>query len=199
MAKLPVEAKEKDVFYLSPLQKFTKESKSWFSLVPLGRNTLDRFVKDLCHEAGIEGKSNHSLRATGTTRMYRKGIPEKAIQSRTGHKSIEALRTYERVSTDQERSMCHVLGDVTNQQSLQPTGMHTDPAVLQLQVAKPLNYAVNMSTVPQQQMTPARPTFNMTSCTVNIYNAPVSFQASASQLTENYKLSHEDLEDFCDF
>ena len=74
--------------------------------------------------------------------------------------------------------------------------MHTDPAVLQLQVAKPLNYAVNMSTVPQQQMTPARPTFNMTSCTVNIYNAPVSFQASASQLTKSYKLSHEDLEDF---
>ena len=56
--------------------------------------------------------------------------------------------------------MCHVLGDVTNQQSLQPIGMHTDPAVLQLQVAKPLNYAVNMSTVPQ--MTLARPTFNMT-------------------------------------
>ena len=103
-------------------------------------------------------------------------------------------REYERVSTDQERSMCHVPGDVTNQQSLQPTGTHMDPAVLQLQVAKPLNYAVNMSTVPPQQMTPARPTFNMTSCTVNIYYAPVSFQASASQLTENYKLSHEDLE-----
>ena len=77
--------------------------------------------------------------------------------------------------------------------------MHTDPAVLQLQAAKPLNYAVNMSTVPQRQVTPSRPTFNMTSCTVNIYNAPVSFQASASQLTENYKLSHEDLEDFCEF
>ena len=28
MAKLPVEAKEKDVFYLSPLQKLTKENKS---------------------------------------------------------------------------------------------------------------------------------------------------------------------------
>ena len=126
--------------------------------------------------------------------MYRKEIPEKRIQSRTGHKSIEALCTYEHVSTDQERSMCHV----TNQQSLQPTGMHTDSAVLQLQVAKPLNYAVNMSTVPQQ-MTPARPIFNMTSCTVNIYIAPVSFQASASQLTENHKLSHEYLEEFCDF
>ena len=64
MAKLPVEAKEKNVFYLSPLQKL---SKSWFSLVPLVRYILDRFVKDLCHEAEIEGKISHSLRATGTT------------------------------------------------------------------------------------------------------------------------------------
>ena len=70
--------------------------------------------------------------------------------------------------------MCHVFGDATNQQSLQPTGMHVDPAGLQVQVAKPLNYAVILSTVPRQQMTPAKPTFNMTSCTVNIYNAPVS-------------------------
>ena len=30
-------------------------------------HTLDRFMKDLCHEAGIEGETNHSLQATGTT------------------------------------------------------------------------------------------------------------------------------------
>ena len=198
MEKLPAEAKEKNGFYLSPLQKFTKESKPWFSLTPLGKNTLDRFVKDFSTEAGIEGKTNHSLRATGTTRMYRKGIPEKAIQSRTGHKSIEALRTYERVSTDQERSMCRVLSDVTNQHP----GMLLDPAVSQ--ITKPLNRTVDMSVsqLPFGQMTPAKPvnpTFNMSSCTVNIYNAPVSFQASTSQLSENYKLSQTELDDFVDF
>ena len=152
---------------------------------------LSQFVREKDHWKYIETGSKN----------FRGGVhrKEKAIQPWIGHKSIGALRTYERVSTDQERSTCHVPGDVTNQQSLQPTGTHMDPAVLQLQVAKPLNYAVNMSTVPQQQMTPARPTFNLTSCTVNIYYAPVSFQVSASQLTENYKLSHEDLENFCDF
>ena len=93
--------------------------------------------------------------------MYRKGIPEKAIQSRTGHKSIEALRMYERVSTDQERGMCHVLSDVTNQQP-------SMPAVSNLQVAKPLiqNRTVDMSILqlPVEQMTPAKPlnpTFNV--------------------------------------
>lgn len=52
--------------------------------------------------------------------MYRKGITERAIQARTGHtcKSIDALHTYEPVSTEQEKQMYHVLGDVTNQTPL---------------------------------------------------------------------------------
>jgi len=49
-------------------------------------------VKDIFAEAHI---SNHSLRASGTTQMYNHGIPEKTIQVRTGHKSINGLRVYE--------------------------------------------------------------------------------------------------------
>ena len=73
------------------------KGKPWFSAVLVGRNTLDCLVKDACKEVGVSGKSNHSLRATGTTRMYQQGVSEKAIQARTGHKSLDALRTYERV------------------------------------------------------------------------------------------------------
>ena len=39
----------------------------------------------MCEEAGIEGKTNHSLRATGVTKMYLAGVPKKVIQERTGH------------------------------------------------------------------------------------------------------------------
>lgn len=172
MDRLPAEAKDKDVFYLTPLQKFTKESKPWFPLVPLGRNILDRFVKDLCHEAGIEGKTNHLLWATGTTRMYRKGIPEKLFLD--GTQSIESLRTYERVLVDQERSICHVFGDVTNQQALRKPGMLLDP-VSQLQVAKSLNHMSATSQLHLGQMAPTicmplNPIFNMPLCTVNAYS-----------------------------
>ena len=55
----------------------------------------------MCKQAGIKGnKTNHSLRATGTTELYESGVPEKLIQERTGHRSLEALRVilYERTS-----------------------------------------------------------------------------------------------------
>ena len=72
LSTLPNGAK-KDVFYFSPLQNISQEEgKPWFSAVPVGKNILDRYVKDMCLQVGIEGKTNDSLRATGTTRMYRR-------------------------------------------------------------------------------------------------------------------------------
>ena len=56
-------------------------------------------IKNMCRDAGISGKkTNHSLRATGTTEMFQAQVPEKIIQERTGHRSVAALRTYERTS-----------------------------------------------------------------------------------------------------
>ena len=58
----------------------------------------------MCSQVGISGhKTNHSLRATGTTRMFEAGVPDKIIQQRTGHRSAEALHLYERVSVEQQR------------------------------------------------------------------------------------------------
>ena len=45
--------------------------------------------------------TNHSLWAYGTTEMFQNGVPEKAIQARTGHRSIGGLCQYERVSDEQ--------------------------------------------------------------------------------------------------
>ena len=50
--------------------------------------------------------------------MYNHGIPEKTIQVRTGHKSIDSLRVYERPGLEQHREACEVLADVTNKQVL---------------------------------------------------------------------------------
>ena len=39
---------------------------------------------------GILGnKTNHSLRAYSATKLYNAGVPEKVIQDRTGHRSLE--------------------------------------------------------------------------------------------------------------
>ena len=51
-------------------------------------------LKEMCAEAGVTAKyTNHSLRAYG--------VSEKFIKQRTGHKSLESLRQYERTSETQ--------------------------------------------------------------------------------------------------
>ena len=94
--KLPSEARDKDLFYVQPLDKITSDpDRPGYSSVPLGKHTLHSKSKNVCAEAGIGGhKTNHSLRATAATEKFRQGAPEKLIQERTGHPSLEALRSY---------------------------------------------------------------------------------------------------------
>ena len=82
-SKLPAEAFSNDNFYIRPLEKIISENQ-WFSTVPVGKNTLSTIVKSTCEEAGITGKSNHSLRATGASTMFAAGVPERIIQEVTG-------------------------------------------------------------------------------------------------------------------
>ncbi len=111
ISKLPAKAKEKDLFYCRPLENVPKDpSAPWFADVPIGKNILRNMVRDLCEEAGIEGKkTNHSLRVSGAINLYAAGVPEKVIQSRTGHSSLEALRKYERISIEQEEAVSKIL------------------------------------------------------------------------------------------
>ena len=57
----------------------------------------------------MERKSNHSLRATGATEMFAANVPEKLMQSRTGHCSLDALRLYERPSHEQQQAVSKIL------------------------------------------------------------------------------------------
>ena len=76
-------------------------------------------VKNMCKAAEINGhKTNHSLRATATTEMFRSGAPEKLIQEWTGHRSLEALRCYERLDEAQHRAVCSVLSSTPQKRSI---------------------------------------------------------------------------------
>ena len=76
---------------------------------PLGKNKLGSMVKDMCSESGIELKTNHSLRATGASAMFHNQVPEKIIQDTTGHRSLDALRKYEKTSIQQHQAVSRVL------------------------------------------------------------------------------------------
>ena len=56
--------------YLPPRKKFTITS--WYLDRPVGVKTLRETVKTLCKKAGLPGYyTNHSLRSSSVTRMYR--------------------------------------------------------------------------------------------------------------------------------
>ena len=110
ISKLSEEAKEKDLFYVRPLEKISSLSKPWYSSVPIGKHSLHAKMKNMCSEAGISGhKTNHNLCATAATEMFRRGAPEKLIQERTGHCSIEALCNYERLDEVQHKAVSTML------------------------------------------------------------------------------------------
>ena len=64
----------------------------------------------MCEEAGISGeKTNHSFWVTGTSALFDAGVAEKIIQWHTGHRSLDALRVYERVTEEQDSRVSKIL------------------------------------------------------------------------------------------
>ena len=114
-AKILDSAKVNDIFYVRPLNKAPESDNApWFSSVPVGKNQLSKMVKDMCSQAQIEGKkTNHSLRASGKNTLFQAGVSEKVIQDRSGHRSLDGLRKYERVSEEQQASACSALVPMT--------------------------------------------------------------------------------------
>ena len=79
----------------------------WFTTTPVGHNKLGNVVIKMCKDADVQGQfSNHSLRATTATRGLEKGISDKLIMERMGHRDIRSLQRYQRpdVSTKIEIS-----------------------------------------------------------------------------------------------
>ena len=109
-------------FYLQPARHPT--SSCWYSSRPLGHTLLGKTLTCICKCAGIEGyKTNHSLRATSTTRLYQAGVDEQLVMERTGHRSLEGVRSYKRTSDTQREA----LSDIINlQKTVTPPPPSTD-------------------------------------------------------------------------
>ena len=109
MKRLPRYAFIEDILYLRPKEKCPADPESsWYEERPLGKNTLSNMMKEMS-QGGIAKKTNHSLRATGASAMFQAGVAEKITQKATGHKSVEALRTYEQASSEQFKYVSKVL------------------------------------------------------------------------------------------
>ena len=96
-------------------------------------------------------KTNHSLCATGATDLYAAAVPEKLIQQRTGHRSLKALRIYERTTGEQKLAVSKILtsGSRINHTQAQQSGMETPGESAQ--------ESSTLATLPEQQNTTNTP------------------------------------------
>ena len=166
----------KDVFHLQPLVK--PSARCWFSNKPIGYNKLDGTVARLCKNAGIPGyRTNHSLRATTATRLYQAGVDEQLVMERTGHQSLEGVRSYKRTSTDQQETMSDILNGTNTPSSKHEIAVTSNTACdsskegCMVQVTNHIAHTSNSLTNNVVQPPPA---FNFHSCsvTINYVNHP---------------------------
>ena len=164
-SKLPSDAHQQEAFYFRPKPKTPKEG-PWYSSVPIGKNKLAVMVSDMCAKAGLEKKTNHSLRATAATVLFQANIPEKVIQERTGHRSLEALRMYERSTQQQHSAASKILA--TNKSLDYEKAIHPGPSTEPLG-RLPEGFSSGFNPVSLN-------IGSMSGCTVNIsYNQPTPF------------------------
>ena len=98
--------------YLRPKSKI--EPNVWFCDQPYENNKVASTVKDICKEAGFQGKfTNHSLCATSASRMYNANVPEQIIKEVTGHRS-ECVRIYKRTSDDIRQKASETISGKSN-------------------------------------------------------------------------------------
>ena len=126
LSKLPESAFQRDIFYMKARTCIPDSpSDPWFTDIPVGHNTLDKFLKQILTEASVDtmNKSNHSLRATAISRMYQKNVHEKLIMERSGHISREGVTSYERTTPAQQKAVCKMLSNVPEKPSPSADGI----------------------------------------------------------------------------
>ena len=96
--------KSSNAFYFRPLK-----IKLSFDKAPVGVNTLNEILLQMCKAAGIKRKTSHCLRVTFASSLFNAGVEEKLIRDRTGHCS-NALYKYEKASEEKVKEVSAVLG-----------------------------------------------------------------------------------------
>ena len=72
----------------------------------IGSNPLSKFMGYLSKELGLSKMyTNHSIRVTATTFLGRNQFTNKQIMSVTGHRSVNSLAIYQKVSTNEKIRM----------------------------------------------------------------------------------------------
>ena len=94
-------------FYLRSLEKINPGQ--WYGNQALGQNKIQEGVKNLLKSAKLDGYfTNHSLRRSGTTRLFQAGVDLKLIKEYTGHCS-DVVDKYSITSENQRENISTII------------------------------------------------------------------------------------------
>ena len=79
---------------------------------PVGINTLNYNLPNLCKAAGIKRKNAHCLRVTCVSKLFNSGVEKKLIRERTG-RSSNVLFAYKKTSEEKVSHVSALLGAET--------------------------------------------------------------------------------------
>ena len=118
--------------------------------------------------------TNHSLRATAATRMFAGSVPEKLVAEKTGHRSLKALRSYERTDTRMQMAIDAVISNTSNKFVVQESQPESELTKIVTDKVSNVNHdQENGEVTDTKPPGPAGHTFSgvMNNCTINIsYN-----------------------------
>ena len=104
-------------FYMRSLEK--PNPAQWYSEQVVGKHTLSKTVGRLLKEAKLDGFfTNHSLRHTGSTRLFQAGVDRKIVKEYTGHVS-DAVDKYQITSEEQRETVSKIVSGVEKQRKKQ--------------------------------------------------------------------------------
>ena len=92
LSRLPESAK---AFYHHPRKSVSPTDTVWYSLEPLGVNTLGSMMSRISEEAGTAVRyTNHCVRSTCIQRLAEAGLEAREIMAVSGHRNESSLRSY---------------------------------------------------------------------------------------------------------
>ncbi|CAC5385929.1 unnamed protein product [Mytilus coruscus] len=86
---------------------------TWFTMQPLGKNTLGDLAKKMFMKGGLTGrKVNHSVRKTTVSSLLHSNVEATTVMQLTGHKNVASVNEYSSASLQQQQTMSNILSDI---------------------------------------------------------------------------------------
>ena len=102
---------ELEFLWQRPKDNPSEKDSSWYCKVPLGKNTIGNFMKELSKTASLsQHYTNHSIRTTALTVLDHCNFEARHIMRVSGHKSETSIRSYSRrLPENKQRQMAEAL------------------------------------------------------------------------------------------